>query len=278
VKEVDWLWPKTMKWNDVDAAVIMDHVESLQPSARRVLEDHPEFVLLNFFDTLPEYNYAGVCREECQPKWLTLKEYFEAGKKSGGWKYPQKTKRDVVAQNRQYSLAGEEEEDVDFDDSSKATLQPAIKCRICGGFTRSYERGDNNGIQHFALVEGERVLLDNAPMCDSGPSKKPKLKPSRKRSKKEEMSPSLERGGAAQDKPLPQFGFKKKKVALAHSFGAVPCPLCPKRLFNLPDQAAAMEKHVRMHLEGLMPSEATSFSNALRVRVAVEGIFPSEMI
>jgi hypothetical protein len=261
-----------MKWNDVDAAVIMDHVETLQPSARQVLEDHPEFVLLNFFDTLPEYNYAGVSREECKPKWLTLKEYFEAGKKTGGCKYPQKTMRDSAAQNRQYSLVGEEEEDVEFDDSSKATLQPAIKCRTCGGLTRSYERGDSHGIQHFALVEGERVLLDNVPMCNSGPPKKIKYKPGRKRQKKEEMSPSLERGGLA-GTPLPQFGYKKKKVALAHSFGAVPCPLCPKRLFNLPEQAAAMEKHVRMHLEGLMPSEATSFSNALRVRVAIEGIF-----
>jgi hypothetical protein len=53
-EEVDWLWRKTMKWNDVDAEVIMEHVESLQPSARQILEEQPEFVLTNFFETLPE--------------------------------------------------------------------------------------------------------------------------------------------------------------------------------------------------------------------------------
>ncbi len=278
VKEVDWLWPKAMKWNDVDAAVIMDHVESLQPSARQVLEEHPEFVLINFIDTLPEYNYAGVSREECQPKWLTLQEYFQAGKKTNGAKYPQKTFRDLAAQSRQYSLADEEEE-VDFDDSSKATLQPPIRCRACGGVTRSYERGESYGIQHFALVNGQRVLLDNVPVCDSGAPKKTKNKPGRKRQKKEEMSRVLERAeGLGPVRPLPQFGYKKKKVALAHSFGAVPCPLCPKRLYNLPEQAAQMEKHIRAHLEGVMPSEAASFGSALRVRVVLEGIFPSELV
>ena len=53
-EEVDWLWRKTMKWNDVDAEVIMEHVESLQPSARQILEEQPDFVLTNFFETLPE--------------------------------------------------------------------------------------------------------------------------------------------------------------------------------------------------------------------------------
>ncbi len=287
--EVDWLWPKAMKWNDVDAAVIMDHVESLQPSARQLLEENPDWVLTNFIETLPELGYAGVSRDDCEPKWYTLNEYFEFGSKHNA-RYPQKTFRDAAAQSRQYSLNNNEDVEVDFDDSSKATLQEPITCRICGGRTRSYEKGDMAGIQHFAFIEGKKVQLDNVPMCSDGKASKAKNKAGRKRQKKDGGSAlgGAGGGGAAYvgdaeepdrpQKPLPQFGCKKKKVALSHSFGAVACPVCQRRTFDLPDQAATMEKHLKSHLEGIAVPEAVSIANTLRVRIAIEDIFPAELI
>jgi hypothetical protein len=109
--------------------------------------------------------------------------------------------------------------------------------------------------------------LKDAPVCNAQPAKKQVKKSNSKRSRKEESS-------------LPQHGYKKKTVALSHSFGSVACPLCSKRkLFNLPERAAQMEQHILKHLkEPPYASGPVNVSNAVRVRIVVEDLFPSHLL
>lgn len=93
-------------------------------------------------------------RGECDPAWYTLEEYFKEGQKKG--KYPRKQKASAPAKEES---AGDEL--VEFEDSSKAAMLRPIKCRLCGGLTRSYERDSDAGIQHFAVVNGRREEVSN---------------------------------------------------------------------------------------------------------------------
>jgi hypothetical protein len=145
-----------------------------------------------------------VRRGSCDPAWYTLEEYFMEGKKKG--KYPRKER--VLSPRKAAAVAAAavsmEDGEIEFEDSSKAAMLPPIKCRICGGFTRSYEKDSDAGIQHFVIFNGKKEevkgrkrcffvffqrrffqKLDNVPMCDFGDPKKLK-KGAHKRSRKEE--------------------------------------------------------------------------------------------
>ncbi len=92
-------------------------------------------------------------RGSCDPVWYTLEEYFKEGKKKG--KYPRKTKVGSPAKKKEAAVQDDDGE-IEFEDSSKAAMLPTIKCSICGGLTRSYEKDSDAGIQHFIYINGKR--------------------------------------------------------------------------------------------------------------------------
>lgn len=134
-EECDWLWPKSLSWDDVDAGVILDQVNQMQPGAVATLEEDPHFVCEQFLATLFEINYAGVSRKYCNPRWLTLEEYFLHGQRHKG-KYPARIRSSSDKSSAAASSAtsgggqrkkkrsnrrgGDDEEDDDDDDSDAA--------------------------------------------------------------------------------------------------------------------------------------------------------------
>jgi hypothetical protein len=48
-----WLWPSTMKFNHINAEMILQRAEEMQPGCRATLEASPDFVLVHFLNFLP---------------------------------------------------------------------------------------------------------------------------------------------------------------------------------------------------------------------------------
>ena len=143
-----------MKWDDIDAQVILDHVREMQPEAPEVLESDPQMVLNAFINTLPEKNYAGVSREHCNPQFCTLEEYFEEKIKKG--KYPVKKGHKRKERNNEQE---EEEEEEEWEDVASRNTNKVITCSICKGRTKEYLEGETFGLHHFAYVHGVRYVV-----------------------------------------------------------------------------------------------------------------------
>jgi hypothetical protein len=239
---VTWEWGHTV-FNGVDAALILHKFEQIItiPGARAFLERDPNFVIVNFFDTLPEIEYAGVDREYCSPAGLTLLEYFEYADKHKG-KYP--ALRAVAMHNVPNAQDQDDEEFLDEDDVLFGKQKP-VTCSRCHQKTEDHINGV--GVQHFVMLQGKRVFLEKSPNCQG---KRPGRLPDK----------------FTQHGPSP----KETKETLSHSFGMIQCLKCAKK-FNLPKELPKFEDHLEKHVKDYKIDEGENYGNQMRIRAAIEG-------
>ena len=257
-----WGWGRRLEFNDVDASTILDMLDQMQPQARKLLESEPEFAKQNFLDTLCEEEYAGVDRKFCNPKWKTLNEYFDYCIREG--KPPVRP-----GQSRSSSFRGSVAmmglshlpDEFTYTDEQNAQAKRAIRCKVCGGWTRHYE--ESAGVQHYMEVNGKRQKVENAPSC----MERRKTKKKKRGGKGSKGNDQLGDGEDFSD--VRDHGPKRSRNAdpMGHQFGRSNCPLC-SRVFVLPDGAADMEEHLRSHLRKLETNPKTSYANQIRLRTA----------
>ena len=257
----NWDWPRWMKFDDIDASIILADLDLMQPGARELLEANPQFVKSVFLETLEESEYAGISRTFCNPKGKTLEEYFDYCIEHG------RTPPIVGAAKRQKketsdSVDGIGEIDLQFDDETKAERKHVIKCSECGGRTRHYE--ERAGIQHYVIMEGKRIKLDKSPNCTlDDESNVGKRKGARKKGSAVQQQSELVR----------VHGSKRgvKNTGISHSYGLINCIAC-KAAFSLPEDASKMEQHLQKHVQEEQ-DEKVSFANQVRLRSIAESLF-----
>jgi len=241
-EELEWLWPKAMTRDCVNAETMLQWAEDLQPGSRDLLESEPEFVVHHFLAICPEEAYAGVDREfSPNTIGLTLREHFN---------YLLKYKNLPPSASQRPKPANKTaESEADDKDDSDERVGKEIRCRKCGRQTNTYDERQV-GLQHFVILDGREVEMET-PVCSS------LLLPPRR------AGNSIALHATEFEERLHCSSREKFKAEMAV------CGACGED-FQMPAMKASFADHLRGHLRDVEASPQVNLGNQFRIRAAIE--------